>query len=186
MFLRDKHLPLYDATDAVSYGESQPRGILISNCARNESWTCALLRITSRIHSRVFVSHAISQGLLQEQARDADRSGESIARNRHYPLKGGITINNGVLHLKICVKSRILEDIIKRKVSGSRKYFIIALTSLSHSPCRYVERFLKIYCSHNKSNNKFTMFCYKCCRGSLHLRGERKYVSQNFEKPKRF
>lgn len=64
-------------------------------------------------------------------ARDADRSGESIARNRHYPLKGGITINNGVLHLKICAKSRILEDVIKRKVSGFRKHFIIARASLS-------------------------------------------------------
>jgi len=84
-------------------------------------------------HFWLFVLRAISQGLLEEQARDADRSGESIARNRHYPLKGGITINNGVLHLKICAKSRILENIIKRKVSASklRKHFIIARASLS-------------------------------------------------------
>lgn len=95
-FLRVKHLPLFVATDFLRR-KLAPRGILISNCKKriaDERYAVSHRELIHFVYV-TFLSRAISQRIITGTGARCRTIGkrESIARNRHYPLKGEITVN---------------------------------------------------------------------------------------------
>lgn len=105
-FLRDKHLPLFKARNVAKVGL---RGILISNYKKSLASTTPYHIVNLLTLYTTFLFRAISQRIITGTGTRCQPIGkrESIARNRHYPLKGKITVNR--CYISECVKLRILE-----------------------------------------------------------------------------